>query len=74
LGGSTWAAHIWAQAIKEQTKYYLPASLNGVGIEDLDPVAVGVLDKGQSLHTAIVGLLHEVNAELLEAVGRRTYD
>jgi len=45
-----------------------------VGIEDLDPVAVGVLDEGQSLHAAIVGLLHEVNAELLEAVGRRTYD
>jgi len=41
-----------------------------VCIEDLDPVAVGVLDEGQSLHAAVVGLLHEVHAKLLEAAGK----
>src|SRR5687767_11059897 len=38
-----------------------------LGRQDLDPVAVRVLDEGQSLHLPVVGPLHELHVQLLEA-------
>jgi hypothetical protein len=43
---------------------------NRSGVEDLDPVAVGVLDKGESLHATVIGFLHEVHAKLFESRAR----
>lgn len=40
----------------------------GIGIENLNPIAIGILDEGQTLHAAIVGFLDEFHAMLLEAV------
>ena len=43
----------------------VPASL-----DDLNPVAIGVLRKGEALHGAIHGLFLEGGAELLERTGQ----
>lgn len=40
-----------------------------MGIEDLNPVTIRVLNEGQSLHAAVIGLLNELDAKLLETVG-----
>lgn len=39
-----------------------------VGVKDLNPIAVWVLDESQSLHAAVIGLLDKINAKFLEAV------
>lgn len=41
-------------------------ALKLVWIEYLDPVAVWVLNKGQSLHLSFVGLLYEFNSKLFK--------
>ena len=39
---------------------------NRICIEYFYPVPVGVCDESEPLHAAIIGLFHEVKAELLE--------
>lgn len=41
---------------------------HGIGIENLNPIAIGILNKSQSLHTSIVGPLDKVHTVLLKAV------
>ncbi len=42
-----------------------------LGIEDLDPVTIGILDEGDVLHLAVVGLLHKSHSQLLKALACR---
>lgn len=42
--------------------------LEHVRLEDFDPVAVRVLDKGQSFHFAVVRLFHELYTKLTNAL------
>ena len=42
-----------------------------LGVEDLDPVTIGILDEGDVLHLAVVGLLHKSHSQLLKALACR---
>lgn len=48
-------------------------SRNSAGIENLNPIAVGVFDESQPLHFAVVGTLDERNVQLFEAFAGRIH-
>lgn len=54
-----------------KTEYGSALVRHGIGIENLNPVAIRVLDESQALHAAIVRLLDELHALLLEAIWKR---
>lgn len=47
--------------------------IQGLAVEDLDPITVRILNKSQSHHAPLIGLLDEFYTHFLESIASRIY-